>query len=438
MSDQQPFADPEAEEGQSAAEQARTGIHVRLGSLLGRDDPVLGALVTATSLTTIARGVFLTALVLYLTLVARLSPEEIALSMTIAAVVGIGASYLGGWLSDRISARRLTVVAQLAEGVALMAYVFVDSLEMAIVVGCLTFFTQAIAQSARSAIIARGFTGPKRVRARAILRTVTNVGIAVGSGLAAIPIVLGTPDAYRVAVFGAGLLFFASTFLLLRLPASVDAGGGSSAESAATKPVRGRSPWRDRRFLAFVVLSAIFGIQFPILDYAMPLWIAHNTEAPSVLVAVLTIQNCIFVTIFTVPLSRGTEDPRKAGRVFAIAGVLMAVACVVYGLAEGAPVWLAITVLILGAFAHVFAEVLSQAAGWGLSFELADPNSVGAYQGLVGMGWGIITAIGPPILAFTALQFGLIGWVALGVMFLGSALGVLVIGRRAGRTWSPA
>jgi MFS family permease len=82
--------------------------------------------------------------------------------------------------------------------------------------------------------------------------------------------------------------------------------------------------------------------------------------------------------------------------------------------------------------------VLSQAAGWGLSFELADPNSVGAYQGLVGMGWGIITAIGPPILAFTALQFGLIGWVALGVMFLGSALGVLVIGRRAGRTWSPA
>ena len=438
MSDQQPFADPEAEEGQSAAEQARSGIRVRVASLLGRDDPVLGALVAATSLTTIARGVFLTALVLYLTLVAGLSPEEIALSLTIAAVVGIGASYLGGWLSDRVSARRLTVVAQLAEGIALMAYVLVDSLWLAIAVGCLTFFTQSIAQSARSAIIARGFVGPKRVRARAILRSVTNVGIAVGSGAAAIPIVIGTPDAYRIAVFAAGLLFFASTFLLLRLPASVDAGHAGSAESEATKPVKGRSPWRDRRFLAFVALSAIFGIQFPILDYAMPLWIAHNTDAPSVLVSVLLIQNCIFVTIFTVPLARGTEDPRKAGRVFAIAGALMAIACVAYALAEGAPVWFAVVVLVFGALVHAFAEVLSQAAGWGLSFELADQKSVGAYQGLVGMGWGIITAIGPPILAFTALQFGLLGWIALGVMFLASALGVLVIGRRAGRTWQPA
>ena len=438
MTDQQPFADPEAEEGQSASEQARAGIRVRVGSLLGRDDPVLGALVSATWLTTIARGVFLTALVLYLTLVAGLSPEEIALSLTIAAVVGIGASYLGGWLSDRISARRLTVVAQLAEGVALMAYVFVDSLPLAIGVGCLTFFTQSIAQSARSAIIARGFVGPKRVRARAILRSITNVGIALGSGAAAIPIIIGTPDAYRIAVFAAGLLFFVSTFLLLRLPASVDAGRGGSAESEATKPVRGPSPWRDRRFLAFVALSAVFGIQFPILDYAMPLWIAHNTEAPSVLVSVLLIQNCIFVTIFTVPLARGTEDPRKAGRVFAIAGGLMAIACVAYALAEGAPVWFAILILVLGALLHAFAEVLSQAAGWGLSFELADPNSVGAYQGLAGMGWGVITAIGPPIIAFTALQFGLLGWIALGVMFLGSALGVLVIGRRAGRTWQPA
>ena len=438
MSDQQPFADPEAEEGQSAAEQARAGIRVRLGSLLGRDDPILGALVAATSLTTIARGVFLTALVLYLTLVARLSPEEIALSLTIAAVVGIGSSYLGGWLSDRISARRLTVVAQLAEGVALMAYVFVDSLWMSIAVGCATFFTQSIAQSARAAIIARGFEGPRRVGARAVLRTVTNVGIALGSAAAAIPIVLGTPEAYRIAVFAAGALFFASTFLLLRLPPSVDAGHAGPAEAAATKPVRGRSPWRDRRYLAFVALSAVFGIQFPILDYAMPLWIAHNTEAPSVVVSILLIQNCILVTVFTVPLSRGTEDPRRAGRVFAIAGGLMAVACVVYALAEGAPVWLAITVLVVGAFAHAFAEILSQAAGWGLSFELADPASAGAYQGLVGMGWGVITAIGPPILAFTALQFGLLGWIALGVMFLASALGVLVIGRRAGRTWSPA
>jgi MFS family permease len=438
MSDDAPFADPVAEAGDSAVEQARAGIRVRLGGLLGRDDPVLGALVTATAFTTIARGVFLTALVLYLTIGAGLGPEQIAVAMSVASVVGIVSSYLGGWLSDRVSARRITVFFQLAEGLVLMGYVLVDGLGPAIVVGCLTFFTQSMAQSARSAIIARGFEGPARVRARAVLRTVTNVGIALGSAAAAIPILIGTPDAYRVAIFAAGALFFGSSLLLLRLPASVDAGSAGPAEAAALEPVRGRSPWRDPRYLGFVALTAIFGIQFPILDYAMPLWIAHDTEVPSVLVSVLLIQNCIFVTLFTVPLSRGTEDPRRAGRVFALAGGLMLLACVAYGLAAGTPVWVAIVALVVGALVHALAEVLSQAAGWGLSFELADPASAGAYQGLVGMGWGIITAVGPPVLALTALQFGLIGWVALGVMFLASALGVLAIGLRAARTWQPA
>jgi MFS family permease len=438
MSDDAPFADPLAEAGDSAVEQARAGIRVRLDTLLGRDQPVLRALVTATAFTTIARGVFLAALVLYLTLGARLSPEQIAVAFTVASVVGIGSSYLGGWLSDRVSARRITVGFQVAEGLALMGYVFVDSLGPAIAVGALTFFTQSMAQSARAAIIARGFEGGARVQARAVLRTVTNVGIALGSAAAAVPILIGTPDAYRVAIFAAGVIFFGSSFLLLRLPRSVDAGVATSAEVTATKPVRGRSPWRDPRYLAFVGLTAIFGIQFPVLDYAMPLWLAHETEVPTVLLSVLLIQNCIFVTLFTVPLSRGTENPRRAGRVFAVAGALMLVACIAYGLAAGTPVWVAIVALVIGGLVHALAEVLSQGAGWGLSFELADPASAGAYQGLVGMGWGIITAVGPPILAFTALQFGLVGWIALGVLFLVSALGVLAIGTRAARTWQPA
>lgn len=140
------------------------------------------------------------------------------------------------------------------------------------------------------------------------------------------------------------------------------------------------------------------------------------------------------MTALTVALSRGTEDPRRAGRVFMFAGFLMAAACIVYGFAAGAPVWLAIVVLVIAAAGHAFAEVLSQAAGWGLSFELADPRSAGAYQGLVGMGWGVISAVGPPLIAVTALQLGMLGWAILALVFLASAFGVLVIGNHAART----
>ncbi|MCS0499133.1 MFS transporter [Protaetiibacter mangrovi] len=431
MSEEPPFAEAEAEAGESAAAQARAGIRVRLAELLGRDDPVLGPLVLSTALATLGRGVFLTALVLYLTLIARLTPEQIALAVAVSAVAGMAASYLGGWLSDRVSARRITVAGQLVGSLVLIGYVWVDGVLPAIVVGSVSFFAGSMGHAASSAIIARGFEGPGRVRARAVMRTVTNVGIALGSAAAAIPILLSTPEAYRIALVVAALLSFVGALPLLRLPPRVDAGGVRTAEEEAVAPVRGRSPWRDARYLAFVLLSSIFAIQFSVLDYAMPLWIAHATEAPIVVVSVLIILNTVVVTSLTVPLSKGTDDVRRAGRVFAVAGVLMAAACVVYALAAGAPVWLAILVLVLGALAHALAEVLSQAAGWGLSFELADPESAGAYQGLVGMGWGVVSAVGPPVIAITALQFGLPGWILLGGIFLASSLGILWIGRRA-------
>ena len=139
MSDQQPFADTEAEEGESAAEQARAGIRVRLGELFGRDDPVLGALVVATIIATLGRGLTLTLTVLYLAIVAGLAPGEIAVAATSAAIAGIVASYVGGWLSDRISARRLLLVLTVVDSLAIGAYVFVDDLVLAIIIGCASF-----------------------------------------------------------------------------------------------------------------------------------------------------------------------------------------------------------------------------------------------------------------------------------------------------------
>ncbi len=451
MSNPPPLADPEAEEGASASEQARAGIRVKLGTLFGRGDPILGVLVVSTFVMTLGRGVFLALTVLYLAIVAGLSPGEIALASSISAVAGIAASYVGGWLADRLSARRLLFALEAVSALALASYIFVGDLVLAIVIGCLAFGFSSAAHSVNAAVIARGFVGPARITARAVLRTVTNIGIALGSGFAALALLIDTPEAYRVLLASAGAVCLVATLPLLRLPARVDPGRGGSAEAAAAEALagenttpavpaassRGRSPWRDPRYLLFVALGSIFGIQFSVFEYAIPLWIEHSTNAPRVMVSVLLILNTAIVTAFTVVLSRGTEDPRRAGRVFGIAGVLMALACVAYALAAGAPIWVAIVALLIGGIGHAFAEVLSQGAGWGLAFELADPKSAGAYQGLVGMGYGVLSAVGPPLIAITALQLGLVGWILLAVMFLASAFGVLVLGRRAAATPSP-
>jgi MFS family permease len=335
--------------------------------------------------------------VLYFAFIVGLTAGEIALILGIASAVGVGATYLGGRLADRFSARQLLVVFMAVEGVALLSYALADGFATALGAACVVSAFGSAANTSRMAIIARAFDGPSRVSTRAIVGTVTNVAIAVGAGAAGVALLIGTADAYRVIIMLAGVMHLAGVVPLLRLPQRVDAapraagvGVGASADAdgpadadvpadanvpadadvpagaAIRRAIPGRSPFRDPRYLWLTALSGIFAMHFGLFEVGVPLWIAHDTGAPDVLVSVLVILNSVIVILFGMRLSRGTHDLRTAGRVMGLAGLLMVAACLLYAVAAGMPVWFAVTALLLGATAHAFAEVWSQAGGWGL------------------------------------------------------------------------
>ena len=447
-----PTSTPESDTGTGTGtigvpEQPRLGPLARLAASVS--DPVLRILVGATLISRVGRGIFLTVTVLYFTFIVGLAPHEVAIVLAAASAAGVVASLAGGWLTDRFSARRLVIGFTAIEGVALIAYVFAGDFVSALVIAVICGAFEQGANSTRSAIIARAFEGEGRVHARAVLRTVTNVAIAAGSGLGALALALGTAEAYRGLIVGAGVLYLLGLFQLVKLPARVDAPPRPTAESVVTatgsvdaaatadaaaasrRAWRRHSPWRDPRYLVFTALSAVFGMQFGVAELGVPLWIARETAAPEVLVALLLILNTVIVVIFQVPLSRGTHDHRVAARVSAIAAWLMAGSCLVYAAAAGLPVGFAIAVLVIAAIGHAFAEVLSQAGGWGLSFELADPMRAGAYQGVFGMGYSVGALAAPLVVNATAISHGFAGWAILAVIFLVSGLGTSLIARRA-------
>jgi hypothetical protein len=111
----------------------------------------------------------------------------------------------------------------------------------------------------------------------------------------------------------------------------------------------------------------------------------------------------------------------------------MAAACLVYAAAAGLAPIFAIAVIVIAAVAHAFAEVLSQAGGWGLSFELADPVRAGTYQGVFSMGYSVGAMCAPFLVTSTALTHGLAGWAILAALFLTSGLGTWAIARAAAR-----
>ncbi len=396
-------------------------------------DPVLRELTIATLISSVGRGVTLTVVVLYLSLIAGLPAEQVALVYTIGAAVGIGASYLGGHLADTLSARRMLVAGVLLGGLSLAAVALVTEFWMALVTESLISLALSMSGSVRSAIIARAFSPETRVTSRAVLRTVTNVGITAGTGVGAVALALGSAESYRAILVVGGLAYAASALLLVRLPASVDAPKPVEVESDAAPVEPGRSPWRDPRYLLFAAFAGVFGIQFVVLNVGIPLWVAHDTVAPEYLVSILFTINTVLVIALQVPLSRGTHDLRRAGDVMAVAGVLMALGCVLYGMSAGTPLVATVVLLVAASVLHALSEVLSQGGAWGLSFELADQRRAGAYQGVYSMTFAAASMVGPLVITWTAIQLGFAGWLILGAMFLAAAIGVTVIARRAGR-----
>lgn len=412
----------------------RPPLRARLAN--GLADPVLRSLTIATFVSTLGRGISLTLVVLYLTLIAGLPAAQVAVVFAVGSAVGIGGSYLGGHLADLVSARRMLVLSVVVTGVGLAAYVLVSEFWGALAVEIVISLALSWNGSVRSAIIARAFTGPARVTSRAVIRTVTNIGIALGSGVAAIALALGTPEAYRVILVLGGAAYAGCALLLLGLPSRVDA--PARAVEGERMPLAGRSPWRDPRYLLFSALAAVFAMHFALMNIGVPLWLAHDTVAPEYLLSIMLVVNTALVIALQLPLSRGTHDLRRAGTVSGVAGVLMAAACLAYGAAGGAALAVAVVLLLTATVLHALAEILSQAGAWGLSFELADPHRAGAYQGIYSMGFAVGSTVAPLVITATALDNGLPGWLLLGGIFLASALGITAIAFRAARTGVPA
>ncbi|MCS6586933.1 MFS transporter [Curtobacterium flaccumfaciens pv. flaccumfaciens] len=406
---------------------------------LVRRDTTLRRLLTMTLVDTLGRGAFFTLTSLYLITIVGIPAVAVGLGLTVAGAVGVASSLAFGHLADWFSARRMLVWLHVVQGSALVAYVLVHDVATLIVTASVVALAQQGSGSVRSAAIGRAFPGSERVRVRATMRTVTNIGIGVGTALAAIPLAIGTGEAYRVTMVVSGLLFVSSAFLVTGLSsARVDPAPADRTDTGTIvrREPAGRSPYRDVRFLAVAALTGVFGMQFGLFEVAVPLWVVQHTVAPDVLLSPLLLVNTVCVVLLQVRMSRGTDTVAGAARVMRHAGWVMALACGLWAAAgwvrgdEWVPAAIATAVLVAAAIAHSLAEITSSAAGWALSFELAPADRIGAYQGVYGTGYAVAAMVAPAVVTLTAIDLGTVGWAILAVVFLMAAGGVAAIAKR--------
>lgn len=394
-------------------------------------DPLERALASAVAAMSLSRGMFFAVSALYFTRGVGLSAAVVGIGLTLAGGVGVLASYAGGRLSDRYGADRLQQWALAANGVSLLAYALAGNVVSFVLVAACVSATRGLQSTAQMTMLARWYVGPERVAVRARLRVVMNVLIGIGTLLAGLALMADTTMAYRLTVVLVGAITILGTVPLIGLRRRVAGLAARMDASGSAEASRGRSPLRDRTYVASTVLNALLAVHFALTTVGIPLWVADHTDAPTIVVSALLLVNTAYVALFQVRASRGTQNLRTAGRSVRRAGLLLLIACLLFAIAGQLGAAAATAVLFLGALASSAAETQGEAGGWGMAFELADPTRAGAYQGLSQTGNALALMLGPAVVTTTAIDHGTPGWIALGTLFAATGTATAVVANRA-------
>ncbi len=345
-----------------------------------------------------------------------LSVREVGVGTAIAGLAALVAALLAGRLADRVGARGLLIFLGAAQAVLFASYTAVHTFGSFLIVICALTAGDQAAWVARNTVIAGLTAGPGRVRLKAYLRSVSKLGVALGTGVAAIPLHFDTRAAYLAVVFANAVAAAASAVLAARLP-------DKTVPARANAKV-GWVALRDRPYMRVAVLCGLLATYHSLLTIALPLWVAGHTRAPHAMVAGLFVINTVLSIGLQMTASRRADTVTAARRTALLGARLVAPACALFAIAATVPATSAMVLLVAGAVVLTVGELWTSAAAWSLSFELADSRAPGQYQGAFALGMSIDSVAGPLLATGLVLGLGIVGWFAAGALFvlLGTAV----------------
>lgn len=381
----------------------------------------------------VGNGVWSSALVLYFSVVSHLSAGRIGALLGIAGLVGIAGAPVAGALAERYPVRTILVACHLIRVLSLCAVPLCHGFAPLLAVTTATTLCDRGSKT-MEIVFAGQAAGEQRATYRALSRVVMNAAYALGAGLSAIAVAVGTSGVYEAVVVGNGLSYLAVAALVMRTrrrepmrvaaSSSADSTEDSTADSIAKNPkARGRNPWRDPGYLLFVLLDVFLNLDDAILMVGVPLWAVTRTDAPHAVIPAVMVINTLMCVFLQMPVSARVAGARAAARAACWYGVALLAGCaLIAGSGHGGAVVATVT-LLLAAVVVTTAELVRSLVSWELAVSLAPSDAQASYLGVAGMAQAIERSAGPVALSTVVLAAGPVGWLGLGVVVTG--LGVV-------------
>lgn len=272
------------------------------------------------------------------------------------------------------------------------------------------------------AMIADMVEPERRAGAFALLRMISNLGVAIG------PMIGGflSGVSYNYAFLGgaaANLTFFGLILLVVRetLPQRQDSAQATSADS-------GYGPvLRDLPFLAFCGIYVVAMMPSSIMMTLLPVYAKENFGVPESQYGLIMATNALMVVFFQYIVTRRAESYPPL-RVLTLGALLYAFGVGSVALGQGFPAFVLSMAIMTGG------ELLLVPTATALAANLAPAEMRGRYMGLFGITWSLGFGIAPVIGGLLSDRVAPVatwyGGLALGLV---ATVGFLLLARRLGR-----
>lgn len=404
-----------------------------LSELNGPQERLLAVSFSTLSLGT---GLSTTLLALYLTRFIHVSAAAYGAGMSVAAIFGIVSGPVMGQLADRINSYRLYAALVWAMSFA-MAAMTVASKWLALALLSVLLACGRGGAAVMGSLIGRALTPDRRVRYRAVVKSLSTVTMVIGMGLGGLVLAVGFKGAFQSGFVAEALTLVLAGVLVWRAcPRGEVVLAGDSPQVTKSKHRQatrtGLAAIRDVRFAAIIAINSVLMLYTPLLTVALPLWVAARMHASLLLVSVALVVSSVGVVLLQVPASRQVSGLRTAATAARKGGVLFGVAAATFPLAaavHGDIIQLAVIVVL--ALALAGGEVLYSVGSWELVYCLSPEESLGQYQGLFNIGMDVSLIVAPTLFGLLTVVRSMLGWAIVSFVFVLAAVLIVPLSTRS-------
>jgi MFS family permease len=343
----------------------------------------------------------------------------VTLLLTLNSAAGLAATSLAGPAVDRFGRRAAMVLSLSLTGLAMAALSRADTLPAwQLIMVALGGFGPVYRVGA-DAMVADLVPGDRRPGAYALMRMISNLGVAIGPAVGGFLVFVS----YDLAFFGAAgaSLAFALLILIFAHETLPERGTLVSANRAT-----GYGPvLRDRPFLLFCGVLSLAGMGYSMLMVLLPVYAKESFGMPESQYGFILATNAAMVVLFQYSVTKFTMRFPTL-HVLAIGSLFYAVGVGSVALGSTFPAFL-VSMIIL-----TVGELIMAPTSTTLTAALAPPDMRGRYMGVYALTWGVSFGIGPVLGGILSDQIAPVAiWYSGLVTGLVAVLGFILLSRSA-------